>query len=114
MVYGAPLLGAGLAAFSGFVVFAVLLLIRREPVHGFAALALLAVFGVARGLALLHNRHLTCTLCHGTVLSEKRCRKHDRAFRIPGLSYSASAALSVLCTGRFRCMYCGTPYRVRK
>lgn len=114
MVYGALLLFTAFVAFIGFAWFAGELLLTGERMCGFLALGSLGVFGSARVLAFLNNRHLTCTLCHGTLLHEKRCRKHAGATRIPGLSYRAATVVKTLFTGGFRCMYCGTHYRLKK
>ncbi len=111
---GALLLMLAFLAFVSFTWFAGELLLTGDRLKGICSLASLVVFGAARVLAFLNNRHLTCTLCHGTLLHEKRCRKHADATRVPGLSHRAATVLSTLCTGGFRCMYCGTPYRLRK
>lgn len=114
VVCGASLLMLAFLAFITFAWFGGELLLKGDPQKGVYSLVALAVFGMARVLAFLNNRHLTCTLCHGTLLHEKRCLKHAEATRIPGLSYRAATVLSALCTGGFRCMYCGTPYRLVK
>jgi len=114
LVLGAFLLFVAFVAFLGFVWFSGELLLKGDRSDGFVALGLLGLFGVCRLLAFLNNEKLHCNLCHGTVLHEKRCRKHVDAIRIPGLSHRAAAVASVLCTGGFRCMYCGTPYRLKK
>lgn len=114
VVCGALLLFLAFACFIGFTWFSAKLLLTGDRFFGILALSLLAGFGFARLLAYFNNRHLSCSLCHGTILHEKRCRKHANASRFPGLSYRAATATSVLCTGNFRCMYCGTPYRLKK
>jgi hypothetical protein len=53
-----------------------------------------------------------CVLCHGTPLLGKSCRKHVIANKIPGLTYRASTILHLLFTGKFRCMFCSTPFRL--
>jgi hypothetical protein len=53
-----------------------------------------------------------CTLCHGTPLLGTSCRKHPLANKLPLLTYRASTILHVLFTGRFRCMFCSTPFRL--
>jgi hypothetical protein len=100
--------------FHGIRWFTAELILSGERTHGYAALASLLGFGLARLLAFLNNRHLNCNLCHGTILHEKRCRKHAKAARIPGLSHRAATVVKVLSTGAFRCMYCGTLYRIKK
>ncbi len=114
VAYGAALLFVAFICFMGFSWFTGELLLSGDPTHGYAALSLLVGFGLARLLAFLNNRHLHCNLCHGTILHEKRCRKHASATRIPGLSHRAATVVRVLCTGGFRCMYCGTLYRMKK
>lgn len=114
IIYGSCLLLLAFVCFMGFVWFTGTLLISGDRSSGIVALSLFAGFGLSRLLAFLNNRQLSCTLCHGTILHEKRCRKHADATRIPGLSYRAATATSVVCTGSFRCMYCGTPYRLKK
>ena len=85
-----------------------------DSLAGWLALGGLLLFTVGRVLAFVLGQHLNCTLCHGPVLAEKKCHKHADAFRIRPLSYRSSAALSLLSTGSFRCMYCGTPFRMKK
>ena len=97
-----------------FVVSGCLLLGQGAAHYGWLALSGLGLFVGMRVVGFLFAQRLHCTLCHGTVLQEKRCHKHAEAQRIPPLSYRSSAVLSVLFTGTFRCMYCGTPYRLRK
>ena len=113
MVWGAFLLLLAFAGFVGFLWLGGQLLLTGDRTHGFFALGSLAVFLLARVGAFLNNRYLMCTLCHGPLLHEKSCRKHAEATRIPGLSYRASTVVRVLCTGGYRCMYCGSSYRLR-
>ncbi|MCB1210533.1 MAG: hypothetical protein KDK97_14480 [Verrucomicrobiales bacterium] len=47
-------------------------------------------------------------------MHEKRCHKHSEAQRLPLMGYRGTVVLAVLFTLGFRCMYCGTPYRLRK
>lgn len=108
----ALLLFMALAGFAGFVAGVVALAMTQNRFWGWPALGGLAVFAVARFLAFLLSEALTCPLCHGTVMRERSCRKHDDAFRLRPLSYRASAVLSVLTRGTFRCMYCGTLWRL--
>ncbi|MCB1224578.1 MAG: hypothetical protein KDK99_02095 [Verrucomicrobiales bacterium] len=106
-----------LLAFVAFIVFVyelARLLVTGDRQHAFWSLGALVAFGILRATAFLHHRQLECPLCHGTVLHEKRCRKHRNASRIPLLGYRAAVVLETLLTAGFRCMYCGTPYRLRK
>jgi hypothetical protein len=55
-----------------------------------------------------------CPLCHGTPLHANRSRKHRYAVRLGFLGHRASTVLMILFRWTFRCMYCGTPFRLRK
>lgn len=101
----------GLAFFLGS---AVALGWYSEQHFGYWALGGLFLFALGRAGSFILGRNLNCTLCHGPVLHEKRCHKHADAFRLAPLSYRTSTAVSVLCTAGFRCMYCGTAYRLKK
>lgn len=100
--------------FVTFVVFGLWLLFSGQRLHGMIALAGMGTFILTRGLASLNARSLTCHLCHGPVLKEKRCLKHADAKRLPLLGYRSQAVFSALFTGGFRCMYCGSEFKLRK
>lgn len=74
----------------------------------------LSGFVVCLVASLLAGATVKCPLCHGTPLLGRGCRMHRLAHRIPGLGYRATAVLRILFLRVFRCMYCGTPYRLRK
>lgn len=106
-----------LIAFVGFITFLVscVQLFRTEDAFwGWVGLVGLGTFASTRILVFILARSLTCSLCHGTVMHEKRCRKHADAFRLWPLTHRGSAVVSLICTWTFRCMYCGTPYRLKK
>ena len=111
---GATLLVSAFAAFGIFAAGLLAMMTTGEPLHAYWSLAGLLTFGFCRILAFLNNRHLKCTLCHGPVLHEKRCRKHAEAARLPGLSHRAATAILLFLTTTFTCMYCGTHFRLRK
>ena len=54
-----------------------------------------------------------CRVCTNQFYWSKRCMKHSKAHRIPGLGLVGSAALHALFFGWFRCMYCGTAIRIK-
>lgn len=106
-----------LLAFVGFVAFGigVVQMTRSDdPQWGWLALGGLGLFTLSRITVFFLASSLTCPLCHGTLMHERRCRKHEKAFRLKPLSYRASAVISLLTTTTFRCMYCGTAYRLRR
>ena len=83
---------------------------RRWMEYALISLVTFIIFQIARytnGLATL------CPLCHGTPLHEKGCRKHQRANKFGFLNHRASTVFSIITRGRFNCMYCGTPFRLR-
>ena len=113
-VFTALLLVLAFVAFVGFLVCGLKLWLTEGKEWGEYALACMAVFVIARLCAAWNTHRLTCPLCHGTVLHEKRCRKHKEARKLPLIGYRATAVLSLLCTGLFSCMYCGTLFRLKK
>jgi hypothetical protein len=110
----AALLFLAMVALVSFVTFGVLMALTRDRNMGLVALASCAAFVLLRLIAAWHTRKLTCGLCHGTLLHEKRCLKHERAEKWPLLGHRSTAVLRIIFTLGFTCMYCGTPYRLRK
>lgn len=108
------LYGVFAASFTAFLACAVALPLTGQRWIGLAGLVCALVCVIARLAVFVISRDLHCGLCHGTIVSEKRCRKHRDAARIRPLSYRATTVLSVLFTFSFRCMYCGTRFRLWK
>ena len=108
----AVLLAFSLMSFLIFITALGALLVTQNRDWGWLALAGLGLFAIARGIVFIIGDALTCPLCHGTVMRERRCHKHADAFRLWPLSHRASAVISLLTTLGFRCMYCGTAYRL--
>ena len=108
------LLAVSFLFLCGFIALAVALPVTGNRTLGFASLVLLVLFISSRFTAFVLSSHLHCGLCHGAVMLEKGCRKHVEAVRIRPLSYRATAVLSVLFTLSFKCMYCGTRFRLWK
>lgn len=86
----------------------------REPGGGWHSWTIGALSALLISLILgtILSAMTKCALCHGTPLLGKKCRKHLLANKLPGLTYRASAILHLVFTGRFRCMYCSTPFRL--
>jgi hypothetical protein len=61
-----------------------------------------------------HGRKTRCPLCHGTPFHEQRSQKHKEATKFSFLTYRASTILSLVATGQYRCMYCGTAFRLKR
>ena len=113
-VFTALLLVLAFAAMVGFLVAGLKMWLTNDPEWGVYALVCIGVFVIARLSAAWNTHRLACPLCHGMVLHEKRCRKHRDARKIPLIGYRATAVLSLLFTGNFSCMYCGTLFRLKK
>lgn len=74
----------------------------------------LVVFVVSLICTLSVSLTTHCPLCHGTPLHSRRCPKHRLATLWPPLTHRATTVLRVLTSLSFRCMYCGTPFRLFK
>ena len=114
LYFGAMCLFLSGMALLGFAWQLGLLIWSGERAHGFWAIGLFAFFLVARLMATVISHQLHCPLCHGTVMHERSCRKHAEAVKLPGLTYRATMVVQALFTFHFSCMYCGTPYRLKK
>jgi hypothetical protein len=71
----------------------------------------LGMFVLAGLLVLLQwlvSTRANCPLCMTPVLANKGCAKHRTAKSLLG-SHRLRVAVSLLCTSRFRCPYCGEP-----
>ncbi|MES2707214.1 MAG: hypothetical protein V4726_11500 [Verrucomicrobiota bacterium] len=94
------------------VYFTVMLITNPSPaakVHVVVSILALVVSYLA---GLLVSASSKCSLCHSTPFLQRRHRKHPLANDLPLLTYRASAIVHLLLRGRFRCMYCSTPYRI--
>lgn len=75
---------------------------------------LAALFALLLIIRWMHSRSVSCPLCHGKILHGSKCHKHRDARRRGVLSYTSSLIVDVLFSGRFTCMFCGTPYRLKR
>ncbi|MBP7948426.1 MAG: hypothetical protein KA004_02135 [Verrucomicrobiales bacterium] len=78
--------------------------------------ALLAFIGhvVFRVARYSNGTSTHCPLCHGTPLHENRSRKHRFANKVLFFGPRTSSVLKILFTGTWNCMYCGTPFRLKR
>ena len=83
----ALLLVLAFAGAVGFIWGVAAMLLTDDRERGWLALAGLGVFVLARVAVFMLASALSCPLCHGTVMLEKRCRKHEDAFRLGPLSH---------------------------
>jgi predicted RNA-binding Zn-ribbon protein involved in translation (DUF1610 family) len=114
MWFAALLFLASYAALITFMVLAARMFISGDRTQGVVALSTLGGFVALRLLAMWQATVLTCPLCHGGVLQEKRCRKHGNAKRLPFFGYRPLVVLSTVFTARFTCVYCGSPFRLKQ
>lgn len=65
-------------------------------------------------IAYAKRRAARCPLCIGTPLLNTGALAHKRSFALKPLNEGYTAVLSIACTQKFRCMYCGTRYDLLK
>jgi hypothetical protein len=70
------------------------------PLFGFVYL----VFGVGG----------KCRICGQRLFWPRHCRKNSKAHHVPGIGHIVPTALHMLTFKWFRCIYCGTPVRLKK
>ena len=110
----ALVLVVGLSSLAAFVFFGAHMVATGDRSSGLLALGFLSGFVVLRVIGSLLTQNLRCQLCQGTVLRDRGCHKHRDADKLPMLTHRLSAALRVVFTCAFTCMYCGTPFRLKK
>ena len=99
-------------ALPATIYFTICLLVEPQGAWQVPAALSLVAFAASFIVGLLLSAITKCALCHGSPLLDKRCRKHVLANKLPLLTYRASAILHVIFTGKFRCMFCSTPFRL--
>lgn len=65
-------------------------------------------------ISLFARRAARCPLCQGTPYFDSGAHKHEKATKIPFLTYGTSNIVSTIFVQRFRCMYCGQHYDLLK
>ena len=82
--------------------------IIHDPEQSLIGLGMLLLGGIVVLMQWLVSNRANCPLCMTPVLRNKDCTKHRSAKTLLG-SHRLRVAVSLLCTGRFRCPYCGEP-----
>jgi hypothetical protein len=82
--------------------------IIQDPGLSFIGLGMLLLTGLMVLLQWFVSARANCPLCMTPVLGNKDCTKHRNAKTLLG-SHRLRVAVALLCTGRFRCPYCGEP-----
>jgi hypothetical protein len=90
------------------------LLITQDRGYGIYFLAAFGGYIFVRLAGFIYAMRVRCPLCHGPPLHQKRCHMHRDARKFGFLSYRVSTILDILGDGVFTCMYCGTPFRLKK
>ena len=86
----------------------------QRPLFGLPLLAVI-IIGIGCRFALFSvGNHTRCPLCSGQIFHNKRCLKHERAVKYPLVSYMYSMVIDMYIRRSFRCMFCGTAFRLRK
>ena len=101
-----------LLAIGGIV--ALVLTFSVDKSYGRLFVYVAIAFVVLWGIRYAQSRAVSCPLCHGKILHGSKCHKHRDARRRGLLTYTASLLVDVVLSGRFTCMYCGTPFRMRR
>ena len=99
-----------LFAMAAVVVLALTFLVSKT--YGLLFLMLALGFCLVFAIRWIHSRSVSCPLCHGKLLHGSKCHKHIDARRHSLFTYTSS--LDVVLSGKFICMYCGTPFRLRR
>lgn len=96
--------------------FVLMLMMGRENAgdHALFAALYLGGWAVLRLIRFILARKLSCPLCHGHILQKKKCRMHQESRKLGPLSHRQTMMLDVATRAKFTCMFCGTPYRLRR
>ena len=100
------------AALPATIYFTILLILEPQGGWQNAAMGSLIAFAASLILGTILSAMTKCSLCHGSPLMGRKCRKHVLANKLPCLTHRASVIFHLIFTGKFRCMYCSTPYRL--
>lgn len=87
---------------------------ETDRTWGIVSLVALAGYIVCSAWRYYHGKRTLCSLCRGPVFHVQSSAKSRSATKWPGFGYRGSIALSLFFTGRYNCMYCGTPFRLKK
>ncbi|WAC17881.1 DUF4332 domain-containing protein [Luteolibacter sp. SL250] len=77
-------------------------------------LAIPAALPVVGFLYLIFGVGGKCRICGQRLFWPRNCRKNSKAHHVPGIGHIIPTALHMLTFKWFRCIYCGTPVRLKK
>lgn len=77
-------------------------------------LAIPAALPVVGFLYLVFGVGGKCRICGQRLFWPRHCRKNSKAHHVPGIGHIVPTALHMLTFKWFRCIYCGTPVRLKK
>jgi hypothetical protein len=102
------------AVFVAGITALVKLITTEDRTYGIYFLGAVLLWGICLAIRSILGRSCKCPLCHGQWLVERRCRMNDKARKYPLMKYRTSLLIDVMLRWRFRCQYCGTPYRLKR
>ena len=102
----------GAVVVTGIVALTLTFLVGKS--YGIIFIGMAFAFAGIQMLRWGHSRSVSCPLCHGKVIHGSQCRKHREASRRRPFGYISSLFVDVALFGRFNCMYCGTPFRLKR
>jgi hypothetical protein len=102
----------GVACLTGIIALVLTFLVGKS--FGILFIGMACAFAGIQMLRWGHSRSVSCPLCHGKVIHGSQCHKHREASRRRPFGYISSLFVDVALFGRFNCMYCGTPFRLKR
>lgn len=85
-----------------------------DPAYGKYFVVSALAFVVVLALRGIHSSNVSCPLCHGKILHGTKCHKHCDARRVGLFGYTGTLFVDIILSGKFTCMYCGTPFRMKR
>jgi uncharacterized Zn-finger protein len=85
-----------------------------DPAYGKIFVGFAIGFVVILALRWIHSSSVSCPLCHGRILHGSKCHKHRDARRLGMFGYTSTLFVDIVLSGKFTCMYCGTPFRLKR
>ncbi len=85
-----------------------------DPAYGKYLIGFAVAFVVVLALRWIQSSNVSCPLCHGRVLHGSKCHKHRDARRVGLFGYTSTLFVDIILSGKFTCMYCGTPFRMKR
>ena len=108
------LLGSAVVACFAYMFFRMFLLTSYDEQLVYCGVAGIVAWVISVAAFFFRGSSLKCPLCMSPVWGKRMCQKHTKAKRALGVSYRLGIATSVVFRNRYRCPYCGEPFRAEK